>query len=73
MGINKKYIWIINWISRAIDSVEPMARFDFESRIPRILKYGKYFRLLNSLNGIAEISNSELTEKGWAYNIDGAQ
>jgi len=73
MGIEKKYIWIINWITRAIDSVEPIARFDFETYLPRVLKYGKYFRLLNSLNGCSEISNFELTEKAWSYNIDGAQ
>lgn len=73
MSIEKNYIWIINWISRTVDSVEPIARFDFESYIPRILKYGKYFRLLNNLNGNSEISFMELTEKAWSYNIEGAQ
>ena len=73
MSIETNYIWIRNWISRAVDSVEPISKFDFESHIPRILKYGKYFRLLNNLNGNSEISFMELTEKAWSYNIEGAQ
>ncbi len=72
MTIDKKYIWIINWIGRSSDSVEPTAQFDFENSIPRILRYSQVFRLLNSLQGLSEISRQEFIEKGWTFNLSGA-
>lgn len=62
------YAWVINWICRSFDSLEPTAIRFFETFYPKIVKYGKIFRILNCLTDCPNISKIDFTSKCWQFD-----